>query len=294
MNFTRQLVDDYSDLTKLSAEQSEFALRYISYYYQDAQKGRMSLDDVNEHVRTIQSQLGLEETGQIDAQLVKTLEYTPRCGLTDQDIKKSAAGDKWGIKNLTYFVEQYVKNLSRADQDDILQTAFNYWTEVADIRFTRSNSKSSSNLVISTGQGRGDGFDGPSNTLAWAYLPPTVNYNGQLLMRFDLDETWTKISSDRGIMMLNVACHEFGHMLGLEHSRYQKALMAPYYSPSIPKPQAQDDIPRIQALYGKPTTVPTNPPTNPTPGTKYKVEIEVDSISAIKINGKSPIDFNLI
>ena len=50
--------------------------------------------------------------------------------------------------------------------------------------------------------------------------------------------------------MLNVACHEFGHLLGLTHSKKPGALMAPYYNPFIATPQQDDDIVRVQKLYG--------------------------------------------
>jgi hypothetical protein len=285
---TKQLVQQVSDTTKLSVEQSDFALNYVARYYHAPARGTISQDDLAEHIVTIQSQLGIEQTGILDSQLVKTLEYTPRCGVSDY--AKSASGAKWGLKELTYFVEQYVNNLSKTDQDFIIQQAFDNWSAVADIKIKRTNNKQSCNIIVSTGRGRQDGFDGPNNTLAWAYLPPTVNFKGQLLTRFDLDETWVKSPNERGIVMLNVACHEFGHLLGLEHSRYKSALMAPYYSPNVSKPQAQDDVSRIQALYGKAIS----PTPTPTPGTKYKIEIEVDNLNQVKINGKNPVSFNLI
>lgn len=290
---TKRMVDDVSSFSKLSAEDSEFALKYIAHYYQNPVRGAVTMNDVTEHVKTIQSQLGLEETGELSPQLVKTLEHMPRCGVSDYS-KSAANSTSWGQKDLTYFLEQYVNGLARSDQEEIIQRAFDQWSDVADIRIKRTNNKQGANIIVSTGRGRQDGFDGPGNTLAWAYLPPSVNYRGQLLTRFDLDETWVKTPNERGIVMLNVACHEFGHLLGLEHSRYQKALMAPYYSPSVSKPQAQDDVSRIQALYGVAAPKPPTTPTPPTPGQKYKIEIEVDNLSQIKINGRSPIDFNLI
>lgn len=294
---TKRMVEEVSEITKLSADQAGFALNYIAHYYQDPARGVVTMVDVSEHIKTIQSQLGLDETGELTPQLVKTLEHTPRCGVSDYSKLGARSSSSWGLKDLTYFIEQYVNGLARADQEEIIQRAFDQWTDVADIRFKRTNNRQAANIIVSTGRGRQNGFDGPGNTLAWAYLPPSVNYRGQLLTRFDLDETWVKTSNERGIVMLNVACHEFGHLLGLEHSRFQRALMAPYYSPSVARPQAQDDIPRIQALYGAPAPKPPTPPTQPTPptpGQKFKVEIELENLNQIKINGKSPIDFNLI
>jgi hypothetical protein len=294
---TKQVVKQVSDSNDITEELAKFVLDYIAYYYQEPTRGVLTAQTVEEHVKTIQSQLGMEVTGQIDLNTVKTLEHTPRCGIPDYTKSGAQAVTSWGQRKLTYFIERFVRGLSTSDQADIIKLAFDQWTEVANIQFERVSDSKNANLVLSTGSGRADNFDGPGNTLAWAYLPPSLNYRGQLLMRFDLDETWINDPNSRGILMRNVACHEFGHMLGLEHSRNSRALMAPYYSPGVAKPQAQDDIPRIQALYGPPVYVPPPNPTptpTPTPSGKYVVQITTDSLSSITVNGKKLTDFSLI
>jgi matrix metalloproteinase-14 (membrane-inserted) len=189
----------------------------------------------------------------------------------------------------------------------LIQLAFDQWAAHGDLKFTRVNTQSKARLILSTGKGRKDNFDGPGNTLAWAYLPQGNSYNGQLLMRFDLDETWITRAGDRGILYLNVACHEFGHMLGLDHSRVKTALMAPYYAPRVTKPVENDDVKRIVKLYGRAT----NPPggggggdnggggggdngCGGGTGKKVVVEVTTDSMTKIKINGKTATDFSLI
>lgn len=294
--FSSQLVTQTIEATNFSEEQANYALNYISHYYKNPEDS-LTNELVVEYTATIQSQLGLEPTGQLDFGTLKAMVYTPRCGVSDY-VASTSRGAKWGLKKLKYFVESYVNRLSQTDQLDLIALALKQWAEVADITFERTNNKSNANLVMSTGRGARDNFDGPNSTLAWAYLPPTVGYNGQLLMKFDLDETWVKNNGDRGIVYLNVACHEFGHMLGLDHSRNSKALMAPYYSPAVAKPQTNDDIPRIRSLYGAaknpPDTTPEQPPNpGPAPGT-IKVEIELSDMSQIKIDGKQPINFNLL
>lgn len=56
-----------------------------------------------------------------------------------------------------------------------------------------------------------------------------------------------------GYILFLVAAHEFGHALGLDHSRDPGALMNPRYTyrdvDSFILPQ--DDVKRIQVLYGK-------------------------------------------
>ncbi|KAK2706176.1 hypothetical protein QYM36_016271 [Artemia franciscana] len=68
-----------------------------------------------------------------------------------------------------------------------------------------------------------DPFDGPGGTLAHAF--PTILGRDA---HFDDTETWT-INSYEGTNLYQVAAQEFGHSLGLEHSRIRSALMAPFY-----------------------------------------------------------------
>lgn len=284
----------------LSAADAKYALQYIDHYYVDPKKiAKFSDDVIKKNVKLFQKTFGLKATGVINEATVRAMRTTPRCGCPDYRMAAATGplASKWGVKKLTYYIDSYVTQaISKSDQRELIAMAFNSWADVADLEFEQVNSKNQARLILSTGRGRSQNFDGPGNTLAWAYLPQGSNYNGQLLMRFDLDETWIRNSRDRGILYLNVAAHEFGHMLGLDHSRVQRALMAPYYSPSITKPQQNDDIVRIQKLYGKPVTPPgpPEPPEPPAPGDKIKVELLVDNLSDIKIDGKSPTDFELI
>lgn len=210
---------------------------------------------VGEAVRRFRQRFGLHEGDSLDGQVERAMSW-PRCGVSDH-LALNAEEARWRKTKLTYFVQSYVSGLSKADQDDLLRLAWQDWMAVAGITITPTTSVSTADIVISTGRGRGSNFDGPSGTLAWAYLPN--GQDQQLLMRFDLDETWVRDSSQRGILFKAVACHEFGHLLGLDHSRQQSALMAPYYAPGVTSPQAVDDVTRIQSLYGPPVTTPDNP-----------------------------------
>ena len=173
----------------------------------------------------------------------------PRCGCPDLNL---SAGNtkKWSINHLTYCVVRRDEDLDPETWDKILCQAFDSWSKVTDLSFQQITTQNGANILIDVGSGPSSHFDGPLGTLAWAYLPPTGNYNGQLLMKFDTEELWAK-SGDEGTLLLNVASHEIGHLLGLDHSSVDTALMAPYYSASVFCPQDNDDISRIQSLYGK-------------------------------------------
>lgn len=58
--------------------------------------------------------------------------------------------------------------------------------------------------------------------------------------------------SDLGTDLLQVAAHEFGHVLGLQHSLEPDAVMCPFYSDSYPLQLSEDDKRGIQYLYGPP------------------------------------------
>nr|BAB39390.1 matrix metalloproteinase 9 [Cyprinus carpio] len=113
-----------------------------------------------------------------------------------------------------------------------------------------------------TSEGRGDGK---------LWCATTSNY--------DTDKKWG-FCPDKGYSLFLVAAHEFGHALGLDHSKIKDALMYPMYKYIEDFSLNQDDIEGIQYLYGpktgpnptppKPKTTTSSPvvPTKPTPSEK--------------------------
>ena len=96
--------------------------------------------------------------------------------------------------------------------------------------------------------GDGSTFDGPNGVLAHAYFPGQGQISGDA--HFDEGETWT-IATTQGINLFQVAAHEFGHSLGLGHSRDSTALMAPFYQgyqPAFTLP-TDDTLGKHMALF---------------------------------------------
>lgn len=246
-----------------SPQKMHFALDYLTFFGYIAIDLLSNIDysKLKAAVKAFQSMFNLKVDGIIGPKTLRAME-TPRCGCPDkfdpknkyhiqfmraQDITNKQH-NRWNKQGLTYAVQQYVTGLSKSEQDKIFATAFRAWDDVCGLNITRIKTVKKADIALGTGKGIKHNFDGRGGTLAWAYLP---NGNDQqLTMRFDLDETWISQPTDRGIMLLNVACHEFGHLLGLSHSKNAGALMSPYYNPFVSGPQANDDIKYIQKLYG--------------------------------------------
>jgi len=265
-------------------------LRAFGYFGEQSIRS-LTLGDVFDAIKHFQTFFGINANGHMDASTIRAM-VMPRCGVPDIfPMRQQATQDgampiqgRWNKRKLRYAVQRYVNGLSVNDQHEIIRLAWKSWSDVCDLTFEQISDATSADIVISTGGGARDQFDGPSGTLAWAYLP--TGDDRQLLMRFDIAETWVKDPATRGILMLNVAAHEFGHLLGLDHSKVNSALMAPFYSPAVAKPQNNDDVRRIQSLYGPAKDVPVTPPATPTiPGDKSTTITIVGDVQSISIPG---------
>ncbi len=235
-----------------------------------------------------QTLAGLKEDGELGPKTLRAM-TRPRCSCPDfylqgGQLLMEVLSAKWGRRNLTYFIRKRDSDLDPDVWDAIIEQGFAQWSDVANLNITRTTKSSGTNFIMSVGSGRGDGFDGPQGTLAWAQLPPNNNYNGQLLCRFDSAETWVTLDKQHGIKLLNVATHEIGHLLGLGHSSVDTALMAPFYSPSISKPVQDDDVTRIIGLYGRATGTTPPPPTDNDPAAPSNLVAERHGDTSVKLS----------
>jgi predicted Zn-dependent protease len=164
---------------------------------------------------------------------------------------------RWGREHLRYLIsDRDEQDLTKESWDNEFRLAFNAWSEITPLTFEQVDENKEYDIVISVGNKRWEGFGSEGGILAWAQMPPARNFDGILLSKFDLAENWVLPEANVigiwppiGIILRSVACHEIGHLLGLEHSQDPNALMYPYLN-NILKPQ-EDDIKKIQKLYGK-------------------------------------------
>lgn len=182
------------------------------------------------------------------------------CGTTVQLVGPLA---KWPGDNPDlpwhYDLTGYRGGLSAQAIIDAFTLAWKYWADVVEIRPRQVQARAEAKVW-----GTFSRIDGSNGTLAWSML--ANDHPGPKEQRYDNGESWVVANPERpasGIDLVRVACHEIGHVLGLDHdSGNADALLRPSYSTAIPRP-TERDYQRLVGLGYKRRTTPPLPPTPP-------------------------------
>ncbi|CAI2352911.1 unnamed protein product [Caenorhabditis sp. 36 PRJEB53466] len=212
-------------------------------------------------IRKFQEFAGLAKTGILDT-ATKAKMVLARCGVTDAPLALTSGSSsqfKWPKNKLTYSIESFSSDLPKEDVRRAIAEAYSQWAKVTPLEFSEVPAGSTSDIKVRFGSGNHNDpwpFDGEGGVLAHATMPESGMFH------FDDDENWTykdakKIASNEYTDLLAVAIHEGGHTLGLEHSRDEKAIMAPFYQKTtdangnyVYPNLKSDDIQAIQSIYG--------------------------------------------
>uniref|UniRef100_A0A3P8U385 Matrix metallopeptidase 20b (enamelysin) n=1 Tax=Amphiprion percula TaxID=161767 RepID=A0A3P8U385_AMPPE len=193
-------------------------------------------------VKDMQIFFGLNATGVLDSDTLEVMR-NPRCGVPDVEEYSAIQGTRWNKNVITYSIGRYTRDLPRSTVDSLIESAFSVWARASGLTFVSSHTRSADIMV----EFHGDlyPFDGPRGTLAHAF-GPGLGVGGDT--HFDDDERWT--AGETGFNLFVVAAHEFGHALGLKHSRNPGSLMYPTYTSLHPANLlSREDVANINALY---------------------------------------------
>ena len=155
-------------------------------------------------------------------------------------------------QDITFKILGHTNKLSVLDQRATFIKAFKIWEAASQLNI-RETGDDKADILINFKEGyHGDGypFDGQGGTLAHAFYPhDNQGISGDA--HFDSEEPWTLRRRD-GVNLEWVSIHEFGHSLGLGHSRIKGTIMYPWYQGYTENITLNvDDIRGIQRLYGK-------------------------------------------
>ncbi|XP_036758670.2 interstitial collagenase [Manis pentadactyla] len=268
--------------SEIQEQDEEMVQKYLENYYNLKSDGkqierRRNSGPVVEKLKQMQEFFGLEVTGKPDAETLNKMKE-PRCGVPDvAQFVLTPGNPQWKDTNLTYRIENYTPDLPRADVDHAIENAFQLWSNVSPLTFTKVF-EGQADIMISFVRGDhhdNSPFDGPGGNLAHAFQPgPGIGGDAH----FDEDERWTNNYLEYNLY--RVAAHELGHSLGLSHSTDIGALMYPNYIFSGDVQLSQDDISGIQAIYG-PSPNPIQPTGPQTPQTCDN-KLTFDAVTTIR------------
>ncbi|KAF3947447.1 hypothetical protein CMV_026416 [Castanea mollissima] len=212
-------------------------------------------------IKTYQTFFHLKATGKLDTDTIKQMSM-PRCGvadiingsLTHPQFTFIPGEPKWPHykHHLQYaIISSAIPNVNLTEVKKAVKYAFGEWAYFSDFSFEFTDYVGHADLILGFHRGdHGDGkaFDGPGGALAHAF-PPT---NGRL--HFDADEIWSdssyRIRSNQ-VDLVGISMHEIGHLLGLDHSRDELAIMYPGIAKGqIKRSLSLDDRDGLLTLYG--------------------------------------------
>lgn len=203
-------------------------------------------------LRKFQLVAGLPATGRLDAGTVETMAQ-PRCGHPDVDPEGPRQVDKFSVQgpsrrwqktNIRVKFAEPTRGLLPAgtpgDPNLTVATIINAiaaWSQVTNLSFQFSLDPNSAADLTITYQAANP------PTLGWAGPPPSQHLNIVPVVTGG----WSPMGTASSMSLTNVAMHEAGHMLGLDHSTMGTSLSRPMMWFAATNRNTLDDDDRIAA-----------------------------------------------
>jgi hypothetical protein len=156
----------------------------------------------------------------------------------------------FATSNFAGTLTQFDSFLTGMFQTEVAE-AFARWESVASVDFQQVSDSATTDIRLGLNH-----IDGPNNIVGQEQSSFSVGSEIASVISFDMDEGWHLVNgvlvSSGGASFYDVALHEIGHALGLDHYNISPAIMNAVLNPSVTD-LTQSDIDGVQALYGAPT-----------------------------------------
>lgn len=237
-------------------------LSFFGYLPLEYSKRELFDDSTAKALALYQKRHGLPETGILD-QVTADMLNQPRCGVPDiaprgyfsigANFVLIGCSYQAQIRTLSYAFTNSTGDIPGDNERDAIRRAMATWETATNVSFVEVQPNTNPDLTYSWHTGdHGDGasFDGPGNTLAHAFYPPSCGGRHAGTCHFDEDERWNIGHVAGRFDLETVALHEIGHLLGLAHSTVAGSVMFPNYGGER-RSLTADDLAGIETIYGK-------------------------------------------
>jgi hypothetical protein len=199
-----------------------------------------------------QARNGLAVSGALDGATRRKLSR-PRCGVPDPERAGFAVRCAWVHPCLTFAFDTGTNDVPGGAEFQAVRDALATWAAAAPLTFTEVGLGQHPDIVVGWRPADDPDF-ALSGTIAHADFPPGCGVIGDTLPKpvhfNDPEINWVIGKVIFSFDVQSVALHELGHVLGLEHSDVEDAVMAPTLSFNATRRSlAADDVAGLHQLY---------------------------------------------
>jgi hypothetical protein len=217
--------------------------------------------DTSTALASYQSFHGLSASGVFDEQ-TREMMTRSRCALPDRAVVSPLAFSttcSWIRTELTFAFDTGTADVAGDDERTAVRNAFVTWSAAAPLAFREVLTTENPDILIRWGNARCGDADMTGGVLAHSDYPPGCGFYGNGLPRplhfDDQEHAWSLGAVANSYDVETIALHEVGHILGLQHSSVNGAVMFPTVSSnSTTRVLTSDDLEGIRRLY--PMTTP--------------------------------------
>lgn len=237
----------------VSPDAVKFLERFGYLNRTDDSNESVSLNSLSDSVKKYQELNQLPVTGLMD-EATMTMMSKPRCGQKDVKRGDNESGFKWDKRKILYMFQSFPSSMSRNDARWIIREAYNAWSRVIPIDF-EERSQGPVDVVINFWKGSHSGWDSYGRRLTHDafHKEDNVAAHGWYPVVGDLcfnDKKNWAYNQRNGLGLMQVALHEIGHSIGLDHLHDRNSIMFPSTDNRQDPRLSDNDINAARAMYG--------------------------------------------